>query len=163
VTTIPFPRPGGMTAMVQVDATTPAVVRPEPPHQKEHSAAPRQPASAVPSIKGLRISPPGFKATLVDISVSGLLAEWGVALKIGQAVTVNFEGTFSPQSLGAHVVRSVVASMTSGGIRYHVGLAFTAPIAFEDKPPPPETRAEDDAVQAAVADPLQPDDIENCW
>ena len=112
--TVPSPRPAG--------TTTPATARPEPP-QGEHSAAPRRPASAVPSIKGLRISPPGFKATLVDISASGLLAEWGVALKIGQAVTVNFEGTFSPQSLGAHVVRSAVASMTSGGIRYHVGLA----------------------------------------
>ena len=118
----------------------------------------------MPSIVGLRISPPGLEATLVDISATGLLVEWGVALKIGQAVTVDFEGTFSPQSLGAHVVRSAVASMTSGGVRYHVGLAFTAPIAFEEKPPPPaETSAEDDALQAAVADPLQPDDIENCW
>ena len=37
-----------------------------------------------------------------------------------------------------------------------------APIAFEDKPPP-ETSAEGDPVQTAVADPLQADDIENCW
>ena len=162
MTTIPFPRPGGSTAPVQVDVTPPAAVRPEPAH--EHASAPRQPASAVPSIKGLRISPPGFKATLIDISPSGLLAEWGVALKIGQAVTVDFEGTFSPQSLAAHVVRSAVASMTSGGVRYHVGLAFTAPIAFGDKPPAPgETSAEDDAVQAAVTDPPTPDDIENSW
>jgi PilZ domain-containing protein len=163
VATLPFPRPGGMTAKVQVDVTTPASARPEPPHQKEHAAATRQPGSAVPSIKGLRISPPGFKATLVDISASGLLAEWGVALKIGQAVTVDFEGTFSPQSLGAHVVRSAVASMTSGGVRYYVGLAFTAPIAFEDKPPGLETSAEEDAMQTAAADPLQLDDIDNCW
>ena len=163
MTTIPFPRPGGMTAMVQADVTTPAGVRPEPPHQKEQTAAPRQPASAVASIKGLRISPPGFKATLLDISATGLLAEWGVALKLGQAVTVDFEGTFSPPSFEAHVVRSAVASMASGGVRYHIGLAFTAPIAFEDKPPPPETSAQDDAMQAAAADPLQLDDIDNCW
>jgi hypothetical protein len=118
----------------------------------------------VPSITGLCISPPGFEATLIDISESGLLAECGIALKIGQAVTVDFEGTFVPQSLGAQVVRSAVASMTSGGVRYHVGLAFTAPIAFEDKPPlPPETSAENDAAQAAVAGLLQPDDIENRW
>ena len=164
MTTVPSPRPGGMTASVQVDVTTRAGVGPEPPHQPEHSAAPPRLASAVPSIKGLRISPPGFEATLVDISSSGLLAEWGVALNIGQAVTVDFEGTFSPQSLGAQVVRSAVASITSGGVRYHVGLAFTAPIAFVDEPPPPpETSAENDAVQAAVADPLQTDDIENRW
>ena len=164
MTTVPSPRPGGMTPSVQVDVPTRAGVGPEPPDQPEHSAASRRLASAVPSIKGLRISPPGFKATLVDISASGLLAEWGVALKIGQAVTVDFEGTFLPQSLGAQVVHSAVASMTSGGVRYHVGLAFTAPIAFEDKPPPaPETSTEDDVVQAGVADPLQADDIENCW
>ena len=153
-----------MIASVQVDETTQAGVRTEPPHQPEHSSSPRRPASAVPSIKSLRISPPGFEATLVDISENGLLAEWGHALKIGQAVTVDFEGTFSPQSLEAQVVRSAIASMTSSGVRYHVGLAFTAPIAFEDKPPPPpETSAENDTVQAAVADPLQPDDIENRW
>ena len=161
---LPFLHPAGTTASGQGDVATPAAVRPEPPRQGEHSTAPRRPASAVPSITGLRISPPGFKATLVDISGNGLLAEWGVALKVGQAVTVNFEGTFSPQSVGAQVVRSAVASMSSGGVRYHIGLAFTAPIAFEEKPPPPpETSAEDDAAQAAVGDPVPPDDIENRW
>jgi PilZ domain-containing protein len=119
---VPAPDPTG--------TNTPLAARPASARQAEHSTAARRPASAVPSIKGLRISPPGFSATLVDISASGLLAEWGVALKIGQAVTVNFEGTFSPSSVGAQVVRSAVASMTSGGLRYHIGLAFTAPITF---------------------------------
>ena len=127
----------------------------------EHSTAPRRPASAVPSITGLRISPPGFKATLVDISASGLLAEWGVALKIGQVVTVNFEGTFGPQPVKAHVVRSSVASMTSAGVRYHVGLAFMTVIAFDDTSP--ETAAANDPAPAAVADLPQPDDIVNQW
>jgi hypothetical protein len=135
-----------------------------PPRQGDHAPAPRRLASAVPSITGLRISPPGFKATLVDISASGLLAEWGLALKIGQAVTVKFEGTFEPTSVQAQVVRSSVASMTSGGVRYHVGLAFTAPIAFEDTPPSsPETGAENGPSLAAVADPPPPSDIVNEW
>ena len=128
----------------------------------DRSAATRRPASAVPSITGLRISPPGFKAALVDISASGLLAEWGVALKIGQAVKVNFEGTFAPQSVEAQVVRSSVASMTSAGVRYHVGLAFTAPIAFEDKSPP-ETDPANGPAPAALADPPPPSDIVNRW
>jgi hypothetical protein len=115
----------------------------------------------VPSIKGLRISPPGSKATLVDISASGLLAEWGVALKIGQAVTVNFEGTFEPQSVEAQVVRSSVASMTSAGIRYHLGLAFTSAIALDDASS--QTGAANDPAPAAVADSPQPDDIVNQW
>ena len=127
----------------------------------EHSPAPRKSASGMPSILGLRISPPGSKATLIDISASGLLAEWGVALKIGQAVTVNFEGTFVPQSVEAQVVRSSVASMTPAGVRYHVGLAFTAAIALEDTSP--ETGAANNPAPAAVADSPQPDDIVNQW
>jgi PilZ domain-containing protein len=127
----------------------------------EHSTAPRKPASAVPSITGLRISPPGFKATLVDISASGLLAELAVPLKIGQVVTVNFEGRFEPQSVKAHVVRSSVASMTAAGVRYHVGLAFMAAIALDDTPP--EADAANHPAPAAAPDLPQPDDIVNQW
>src|SRR5437879_2542450 len=92
------------------------------------SPALRRPASAVPSITGLRISPPGFKATLVNISPSGLVAEWGLALKIGQTVTIAFEGKVTPQSVGALVVRSSIASASSAGLRYHVAIAFTSRI-----------------------------------
>jgi hypothetical protein len=115
----------------------------------------------MPSIKGLRISPPGFKATLVDISASGLLAEWGVGLKVGQAVTVNFEGTFAPESVKAHVVRSSVASMTAAGVRYHVGLAFMAAISLDETSP--ETGSANDPAPAADANLPPPDDIVNHW
>ena len=141
--TSPSPHPGG-TSPPQPDKATTAVARSGPPRQGEHSPAPRRPASAVPSIRGLLISPPGSSATLVDISASGLLAECGVPLRIAQAVTVNFEGTFAPQSVEAQVVRSSVALMTSAGVRYHVGLEFTSPITFEEKSP------------AAVGDVSQP-------
>ena len=136
----------------------------------EHSTAPRRPASAVSSITGLRISPPGFKATLVDISASGLLAELAVPLKIGQVVTVNFEGTFEPQSVKAHVVRSSVASMTSAGVRYHVGLTFMAAIALDGTPletgaaaNDPAPAAANDPAPAAAPDLPKPDDIVNQW
>jgi len=115
----------------------------------------------VPSIKEIRISPPGLKAALIDISTSGLLAEWGVALRIGQVVTVNFDGTSGPQSVEADVVRSSVASMTSAGVRYHVGLAFKAPISLDNSPP--VTPAASAPEPAAVADVPQPDDIVNQW
>ena len=115
----------------------------------------------MPSILGLRISPPGSKATLIDISASGLLAEWGVVVRNGQAVTVNFDGTFVPQSVEAQVVRSSVASMTSTGVRYHVALVFTSPIALDDTPP--ETGTANDPASAAVADLPQPDGIVNQW
>jgi hypothetical protein len=101
----------------------------------EQLAAPRRPASDVPSIEGLRISPPGFRAALVNISTSGLLAEWGLPLRIGQEVTVEFEGTFPQQMVAAHVIRNSVASITSGNLRYHIALAFTTPITLDEQAP----------------------------
>jgi hypothetical protein len=144
------------------DVVTPAAGRPGPSRPGEHSAAPRRPASAVPSVKGLRISPPGYRAALVNISATGLLAEWGLPLKIGQTVTVAFEGTFTPQSVAAQVVRSSIASMTSASLRYHVGLAFTAPIALEDQAPPATGAAKAPAL-AAVPHPAPLDDGVNQW
>ena len=129
-----------------------AAVDPEPTRQTEPPGAPqRRPASAMPSITALRISPPGVGATLVDISANGLLAEWGVALRIGQAVKVTFEGTFSPATVEARVVRSAIAAMSPGGIRYHMAVAFTTPLVLD---PLPEAGAEDSA---------SPDDIFNRW
>jgi hypothetical protein len=116
----------------------------------------------VPSIKWLQISPPGFRATLVNISASGLLAEWGLPLKIGQTVTIAFEGTFAPRSIGARVIRSSIASTTSASLRYQVGLAFMAPIAFEDEAPP-ATGAVKAPAAAAVPDPAPLDDVANRW
>ena len=122
------------------------------------SPALRRSASAVPSITGIRISPPGFRATLVNISASGLLAEWGLPLTIGQAVTVALEGTIAPQSVGAIVVRSSIASMTSTGLRYQVALAFTAPIDIEDGPTPLEND-----VAPTVSGQTSQDPVVNRW
>jgi PilZ domain len=113
----------------------------------------------MPSITGLRISPPGIGATLVDISTNGLLAESEVAPRIGQAVEVTFEGTFSPAAVEGQVVRSAIAAMAPGGIRYHVAVAFTTPIALD---PQPDASDEVSAAPAIVTDP-QPDDIFNRW
>lgn len=124
-------------------------------------ASQRRPASAVPSISGLVLSP-GARATLVDISTTGLLAECRVVLKVGQAVKVVFEGTFKPQSVDARVVRSSVASMTSGGFRYHVGIAFNTPIAFEDESAP-AYGAGNGPPAVAAADPPPPSRVVNRW
>ena len=159
--TVPSPHRAGPTAP-QDDVATPAAAHPGASRQLEHSPAPRRPASAVPSIKWLRISPPGFRATLVNISSSGLLAEWGLPLKIGQAVTVAFEGTFTPQVVSAQVVRSSIWSLTSASLRYYVGLAFTEPIAFEDHAPP-ATGVAKAPTPAPVPDPAPLDDIVSRW
>jgi hypothetical protein len=160
--TIPSPHRSGPAAPPPSDVAIPAAVRPGPSRHGEHSRAARRPASAVPSIKALRISPPGFRATLVNISASGLLAEWGLPLKTGQAVTVAFEGTIPPQSVGAQVIRVSIASMTTAGLRYYVGLAFTAPITFEEQAPP-ATGAAKAPAPAAIADPAPLDDVVNRW
>jgi hypothetical protein len=98
----------------------------------ENRNAERHPAAAIPSITGLRISPHGAEASLVNISASGVLAECGVRLQPGSVVTVNFEGTFQPTSADGRVARSSVASVAAnGGLRYHVGISFTRPIVFD--------------------------------
>jgi hypothetical protein len=98
----------------------------------ENRAAPRFAAALVPSIKGLRLSPHGIDARLVDISTTGLLAECGIRLKVGSAVTLSFGGTFKPSSAEGRVVRCAVAAMGhNGGLVYHVGVAFDAGIALE--------------------------------
>ena len=95
----------------------------------ENREAARRPASAVPSITGVRISPHGVEATLVNISEGGVLTECGERLKPGSTVTVVFEGTFVPRTVEGRVARTTVSAMGKDGrLRYHVGIAFTKPI-----------------------------------
>jgi hypothetical protein len=95
----------------------------------EHRAAPRVPASSVPAITGIRLSPIGADATLVNISATGVLVECGRRVQIGSAVTVQFQGTFSPASAEGRVARCAVATVgRTGDLRYHVGIAFKNPI-----------------------------------
>ena len=117
--------------------------RSEPEAKGERRSAVRHPASAVPSITGLRFSPHGADAVLVNISTTGLLAECRERFKLGGKVTVLVEGTFAPQSIAGSVDRSSVASLGADGrLRYHVGIAFTEPITLDaeqavDSPAPP--------------------------
>src|SRR5207244_8575456 len=94
-----------------------AVNAPSPPGAVpiENRSAPRLAAALVPSITGLRLSPHGIDAKLVNISATGLLAECGMRLKVGSAVALSFEGTFTPASTAARVVRCAVASRSSNG------------------------------------------------
>jgi PilZ domain len=99
--------------------------------EAEKRNAPRYSASDVPSITGLRLSPHGAEASLVNISTTGLLAECAVRLKTGSTVTVQFEGTFTPTTVHGRVARCSVARVSgSGTLMYHVGLAFSNAIAL---------------------------------
>jgi hypothetical protein len=139
-----------------------ATLSPEPGARVEARSAPRVLASAVPAIKGIRLSPHGTDATLLNISASGALVECTSRLRLGTAVTTIFDGTFSPASVEGRVARSSVANVSKKGVlQYHIGIAFLSPIALEQAPavaiPQPEAPP-----QAPSATP-EPPVIGNRW
>jgi hypothetical protein len=118
-----------------VASSTAEPARPDPVSEKR--SAPRRPASHVPSITGLRLSPHGAEAKLVDISLTGLLAECTSRLKVGSSLAVLFEGAFTISSVVGRVARCAVATMGRDGVlRYHVGISFNQPIVLEPEPEP---------------------------
>jgi hypothetical protein len=108
----------------------------EPRATIEQRAGSRHDASLVPAITGLRLSPQGADATLVNISTNGLLAECAVRLELGSAVPVVFEGNFTRQAVDGRVMRNSVARLdrSDGGLRYRVGIAFKQSIPLHDIP-----------------------------
>ena len=94
----------------------------------------------MPAITGLRIQ--GQKATLINISETGLLAECGERQMPGSKLTVMVEGAFAPATMRCRVMRTSVAALGSDGrLRYHVGVQFDSRITLEDAvapPPPPQ-------------------------
>src|SRR5690349_8621731 len=131
----------------------------------DNRKAVRRAASAVPEITGLRISPHGVEARLVNISESGCLAECGERLKPGSSVTVVFEGSFTPRTMEGRVARNSVSSMGADGrLRYHVGISFGRPIQLPELPPqetapaeaadPAPTPAGSDGNEPAAPNPL---------
>jgi 2-oxoglutarate dehydrogenase E2 component (dihydrolipoamide succinyltransferase) len=105
------------------------------PADGENRKSSRRTAASMPQITGLRISPHGVEAALIDISETGLLAECSERLKPGSAVTAVFEGTMVPNSAEGRVARSTVWSVgRDGRLRYHVGIAFTKPFPLGEAP-----------------------------
>ena len=119
----------GKKAVAAAEPPPPAQTAPAPHPGGEKRAAPRHPASDFPAITGLRFTPLGIEARLINISATGLLAEVEQQLKPGSAVTVAFMGTFEPRTSEGRVARCVVSSVARGGrLRYHVAVAYKAPI-----------------------------------
>ena len=120
--------------MAQIEAAAAARLT-APSAPVEARTAQRLQASAVPGITGVRLSPHGAEATLLNISASGVLVECTSRLRIGTAVTTMFEGTFSPSSVEGRVARSSVSNVSKSGVlRYQIGIAFVSPIALETVP-----------------------------
>ena len=122
---------------------------------------PRYPASAVPSIVGVRLWP-GDAVELVNISKSGVLVEGRTRFVPGTRVTVIFEGGFTPASNKAKVIRCHVSSVVGGALHYHSGIQFEKRLDVLDTvapPPPPDApepassiHAPEPAPQAAPAE-----------
>ncbi|MBI4266263.1 MAG: PilZ domain-containing protein [Acidobacteria bacterium] len=95
----------------------------------------RRPATGVPGITGLRFLPQRSKATLVNISATGLLAESSARMVVGSRATVLFEGEFTPGLVAGRVVRSEVAVVGHDGLlRYHIAIEFDSPLRLNDEP-----------------------------
>jgi hypothetical protein len=104
----------------------------------ERRAAHRWEASTMKAITGLRLSPCGGDASLVNISESGILAKSNTKLQQGAPVTVVLDGTFSPSMITGRVARCVVADIDSSGVLwYHVGIAFNKTIVIQGAAPAP--------------------------
>ena len=102
---------------------------------EERRITERRHASLVPSITGVRLSPYGGEAFLVNISTSGVLLKADVRMMPGTVVTINFEGTFRPSSIAGRVARCIVTDIDSRGVLwYHVGAVFNQAIPLEDMP-----------------------------
>ena len=92
--------------------------------------APRRYApSAFPEIQGIRLEPGGASATLINLSVSGVLVESASRMVPGTSVTICFEGSFSLASIEGRVARCEVSGISAdGSLRFYVAMAFSARI-----------------------------------
>lgn len=123
----------------------------------EKRAALRHPASSVPAITGVHLSPFGGPASLVNISTSGALVNCNTRLPTGTKITVIFDGTFTPSSIISSVVRCTVSHINAGGsLSYDIGIAFDREITVnedrEETPSSPTPQA-----------PIAPAKLVNRW
>jgi len=116
-----------------------AAPRAEADAEVDARSAARRPASEIQSITGVRLSPLGVNARLLNISASGVLVESANRIRLATSVTVIFDGTFTPASVEGRVARSSVASISKSGVlQYHIGIAFNDPTALAKAFAPPD-------------------------
>ena len=112
---------------------------------------PRYPASSIPSITTVRLSP-GDGVDLVNISRSGVLVEGRTRFVPGTRVTVIVDGGFTPPSIRGKIVRCQVSSISGGALRYQSGIQFEKRLdALEPHPAHAGSVASPQAPQASAA------------
>jgi len=129
-------------------------------------ADPRYPASALPGITSMRLSP-GDAVRLLNISASGVLVEGKTRFVPGTRVTVIFEGPSAPKNSKGKVVRCQVSSIGGGGsLQYQSAIAFEAKIELqvdEASLPHPSPAPEATAKPAGKSNAEEPPAVFNRW
>lgn len=129
------------------------------PVQADLRIEPRFPATAVPTITSMKLSP-GDTVELVNISRSGVLVEGRTRFVPGTRITVLFDGGFSPARMKGKVVRCHVSSINDGILRYQSGIQFEdrldrnpgeMAVALSGLPNPPGGLSTDQAASAGAA------------
>jgi len=128
----------------------------------ERRTATRHLYTGMPSITGVHLSPGGGEASLVNISSTGVLVRCPTKLLPGTAVTITFDGTFSPSTIKGKVVRCFVADICRpAGLAYHIGIAFNQAIQLEEEEK--EEPVEDIKPDAAIPPPPAAPVLVNRW
>ena len=129
------------------------------PATAERRAAPRQPGTGISSITGVHLSPGGGEATLVNLSSTGALVRCPTKLLPGTAVTITFDGTFSPSTIKGRVMRCFVADICRpAGLAYHIGINFNVSIQLDEREP-----VEDSNPDGAIPPPPVEPVLVNRW
>jgi len=90
-------------------------------------------AASFPEISGVRLTPVGGDAVLVNLSSTGVLVECASRVAVGTALTVGFVGSFTPASVVSRVARCEVSGIAGdGSLRFHLGIAFDSRLALDD-------------------------------
>ena len=128
-------------------------------------ADPRYPASVLPGITGMRLSP-GDTVRLLNISASGVLVEGKTRFVPGTRVTVIFEGPAALKNVKGKVVRCQVSSIGGGGsLQYQSAIAFEAKIELpvDEAALPPQPTADAAPKASGKEKAAAPPPVVNRW
>jgi hypothetical protein len=78
--------------------------------------------------------PWGLELRVVNISSTGLLLESGCRLDPGRVTAITLRGAGREQVVGASIVRSEVAEVTTRGVKYHVAVTFDPTLQIPEAP-----------------------------
>lgn len=125
--------------------------RNERKRDSDRRTAPRLPASAIPSLKGVKLVA-GPEVRLINISRGGALIESNTRLSPGSALCLRLVTADSIYLLKGRVLRSRVAFLTGNALQYESALVFDEEFSML---PAKEQQAAAEAGEGAAAHPAE--------